>query len=144
MNSLNRAASAAALFCAIACPVPAEPLVPDGQYTVAAQMVLPHLEEMRRHSEQHSVCVRADDVSVLFPVFRQPALLGCALEQRGADADGIRYELVCTAVRGGSGNARLQFNEAGLRGTLEAKMGGKNMTFSQFIRAERIGGCAPS
>lgn len=112
-----------------------------GKYRLSAQMVLPHLDEMRRTTEQHTVCFDGSDVSVLFPVFQQPALIGCSLEPTTRSDATSHYELLCASVNGGSGRASLKTSEHGIRAALEAKMGGKNMTFSQFVNARRLSAC---
>ena len=52
-----------------------------------------------------------------------------------------RSPLDCQGVNGASGTAELAIKDALITGELVAKMGGKNMTFSQHINAKRIGNC---
>lgn len=116
--------------------------IAPGRYAVVSQMVLPHLDEMRRTSEQQDACIAEGDIANFFPVFLQPAFIGCTLQHAGADAESVNYVLVCNAVNGASGNARLSTRGDAIRGELNAKMGGKNMTFSQYITATLQGPCA--
>ena len=108
-----------------------------GRYEVTARTVLPHLDEMRRLSETERVCVRGGRAEGLFPVMRQPALRGCGLTGRAAN-----LTLDCGVRLGASGRATIKTDGVVLRGALHVKMGGKNMTFSQFIEARRLGACA--
>jgi len=118
------------------------------RYQIAATMVMPHLEEMRRLVVQHTRCVADDAPEALFPVMDQHALRGCRLDypQPAAQADGTRrdYVLVCASARVASGTARIDESGDKLTGTLAVKMGGKNMTFSQRVEARRGAPCAPT
>lgn len=113
-----------------------------GRYHIESQMLLPHLEEMRRISEHQSLCVGAAEALGFFPVALQPALRGCALVARPETDAALDYVLVCKSVNGASGYARLAVDGDNVKGVLEAKMGGKNMTFSQHVTAQREGDCA--
>lgn len=114
-----------------------------GQYTLATQMVMPHLDEMRRVVVEARRCVADGDVAALFPVLDQHALRGCRLDYPRHGADGDDYVLVCASARVASGTARLEaVGDDRLVGRLEVKMGGKNMTFSQRSEARRDGPCA--
>ena len=112
-----------------------------GRYQIESQMLLPHLEEMRRISEHQSLCVDGADALGFFPVALQPALRGCALVADPDAAAEMDYVLICKSVNGASGHARLAVNGATVKGVLEAKMGGKNMTFSQHVTAHHEGAC---
>lgn len=117
------------------------------RYQIAATMVMPHLDEMRRQVTQHSRCVKDDAPSDLFPVLEQHALRGCRLDYPKSieKLDGTRrdYVLVCASARVASGTASIDETGENLIGTLAVKMGGKNMTFSQRIEAHRGTRCVP-
>lgn len=122
-------------------PAPAESFaLQAGNYDIAAQMVMPHMDEMRRIVTREQRCVGSDPVA-LFPVLRQPALGGCSLGYGVRDSDSFRYVLVCETARVATGTARLSNAGDRIVGTLEVKMGGKNMTFSQHVEAVPAGGC---
>lgn len=110
---------------------------------IESQMVLPHLDEMRRISAHETTCIDNADATRFFPVFRQPALIGCALHPERADAVGADYVLTCASANGATGTARLNVKDGHVKGKLMAKMGGKNMTFSQHVEAYREGNCEP-
>ena len=136
------------LLCAVR-SVGAEPSAHS--YQIAATMVMPHLDEMRRQVVQHTRCVKDENPSGLFPVLEQHALRGCRLDypkiesKTAGKADGTRrdYVLVCASARVASGTASIDDKGQNLVGTLAVKMGGKNMTFSQRVEAQRGATCTP-
>lgn len=113
-------------------------LLPAGRYRLASQMQMPHLEEMRRQVAHLTRCIADDDLRALFPVLDQPALRGCALGFPRALAKGMHYSLVCQSARVASGTADVERTRRGVIGMLRIKMGGKNMTFTQRVEAERL------
>ncbi len=123
----------------LAGPAAAQTLLPAGEYALAAQMQMPHLEEMRRVVDHRTRCLDTDDLPGLFPVMAQPALRGCSFGFPQARDDGRRYVLICRSARVATGTADFVRTRAGLIGTLRIKMGGKNMTFAQRVEARRLG-----
>jgi hypothetical protein len=98
---------------------------------------MPHLEENLRYATtREQRCVNLDDLDSLFPILRHPSLEGCHLDDR--------YRLVCANPQVASGVARLETAGERIAGTLEVKMGGKNMTFSQRVAAVRQRDCEPA
>lgn len=133
----------AALLARPALADPPATLLPAGEYALAAQMQMPHLEEMRRTVERHTRCLGDEDLHGFFPVMAQPALRGCAFGFPQERADGRRYVLVCQSARVATGTAELTRTRAGLVGELRIKMGGKNMTFAQRVEGRLLStGCA--
>lgn len=115
-----------------------EPRYERGRYLIEAQTVMPHLEEMRRTRSRSEVCGDGHRIATLFPVFTQPALRGCDLEAEG----GARLRLRCADDRVATGSGHLGRGTDGrLRGALDIRMGGKNMTFSHYVTAVRTGDC---
>lgn len=119
------------------------PLV-GGAYTIRSNMVMPHLEEMRRITAEETGCLRQDNPLALFPVMRQPALHGCTFRFGEAHDASFQYVLVCETARVATGTAELSHRGDTVVGNLAVKMGGKNMTFSQSVRAQRTGDCTPT
>jgi hypothetical protein len=115
-----------------------------GEYEVVSQMIMPHLDEMRRIEKRQRLCIEADELAVLFPVMRQPALRGCVLDYPAEHARRTNYVLQCESARVASGTAWLSRTSGRINGMLEVKMGGKNMTFSQRSTAIRRGACTDS
>ena len=131
-------------WCALA---PAHAATGAYTYQIAATMMMPHLDEMRRQVTQQSRCVKDDVPGGLFPVMEQHALRGCRLAYPKSveNADGRRreYVLVCANARVASGTASIDETGQRLVGMLVVKMGGKNMTFSQRVEARRGAACTP-
>jgi len=131
---------AASLLCSAACASSYAGAL--GVYEVTARTVMPHLEENLRYATtREQRCVQANDLAALFPILRHPSLEGCHLDDERRHASSIRYRLVCANPQVASGTARLDAAGERIGGTLEVKMGGKNMTFSQHIEAVRQRDC---
>ena len=115
--------------------------LPAGEYAIRSNMVMPHLDEMRRIIAEQSRCLTADDSRALFPVLRQPALHGCTFGFGETQGEAFQYVLVCQTARVATGTAELTRQGATVIGNLVVKMGGKNMTFAQRVAAVRTGEC---
>ena len=120
----------------------AQPFAPR-LYEVATETGMPHLEENLRYATTHAtLCLGRAQLATAFPILGHAALKGCKLDhERGADAS-LSYALSCAAGSGTTGAAAWQVDDAGIRGTLDVKLGGKNMTFYQRISGRPIGACA--
>ncbi|MEM7542968.1 MAG: hypothetical protein AAF384_15485 [Pseudomonadota bacterium] len=115
----------------------AQTLIAPGHYEVESRTFMPHLDEMRRTVSTRRVCL-SDSPDPLFSAFEHPALIGCKL---GRISEDLEFEIACAQHDGAKGKASFELSANGLQGTLNLKMGGKNMTFSQTIRATRQGDC---
>jgi hypothetical protein len=134
-------AAAASLLCAAAW-ASGEAVAP-GTYEITAQVVMPHLEENLRYATtRERRCLRGDELASVFPILRHQSLEGCKLGAETRSGGTIRYVLACASPQVATGAARLDAAAGRITGTLEIKMGGKNMTFSQRIEALRQGDCA--
>jgi hypothetical protein len=115
-----------------------------GLYEITAQTVMPHLEENLRYAvAREQRCLRLDQAESLFPVLRHPSLEGCRLDNERRSGTRVAYRLVCANVETASGSAQLEAAGGRVAGTLEVKMGGKNMTFHQRVEAVRLRDCDP-
>ena len=115
----------------------------SGLYELETQTLLPHLDEMRRKISTATICVKKDNLKQLFPIFTQPGLRDCYFRQYAAEKDLTLFQLQCPGQNGARGRAKLERQTAGIKASLDAKLGGKNMTFTQFTRAKRVGVCKP-
>jgi hypothetical protein len=131
-----------ALLCAVA-SAPAGAVEP-GRYEIFARTVMPNLEDSLRYATtREQRCLRSDEPSAAFPILLHPSLEGCKLGDERRRGDTTRYRLVCASPQTATGNARLDALPGRIAGTLEIKMGGKNMTFAQRIEAVRQDDCEP-
>ena len=132
---------AASLLCTVAWA--SGEAVEAGSYEITAEIAMPHLEENLRYATtRERRCLRARELSSVFPILHHPSLEGCNLDSERRRGDTIRYRLVCASPQVATGTARLDAGPGRIAGILEITMGGKNMTFSQRIKAVRQGECA--
>ncbi len=115
--------------------------VAAGSYAIESQMVLPHMEEMRRTSKYVQVCIDGGNVVGMFPIFSHPALKDCTLQARNKALGAVDFLLSCPGINGARGTAQLVRDGDKFKGELHAKLGGKNMTFVQYVEARRSGPC---
>jgi hypothetical protein len=113
----------------LALQVRASDFLPSRLYEVTIETVMPHLEENLRY------------LSTVFPILDHPALAGCKLGAEAREADSVSYRLICGGGHGTTGNALWQLGRDQIRGRLDVKLGGKNMTFSQSVTAKTLGPC---
>jgi hypothetical protein len=109
---------------------------------VTTETLMPHLEENLRYTTTHETrCLAHLQLAAAFPILKHPALKGCGLTNETHKSDVVSYALVCTGGHGTTGGAIWHIDESRMRGTLNVKLGGKNMTFSQTITVVPRGGC---
>jgi len=113
-----------------------------GTYEIVVETVMPHLEENLRYATIREVrCVRGGEFASLFPIMKHDSMSGCVLRESGDRDESVRYRLTCLQPDVASGSAWLRPAPGGIDGVLQVKMGGKNMTFEQRVRAARRGDC---
>lgn len=113
-----------------------------GLYEVTTETLMPHLEEALRYATTRETrCLTHQDLASAFPVLRHDSLKGCRLDPETADKASVSYFLICGSTSGTTGAARWQRDGDRLRGTLDVRLGGKNMTFSQRVTATTVGPC---
>jgi hypothetical protein len=123
-------------------PVRASDFLPPRLYEVTIETVMPHLEENLRYTTTHEKsCIALANLSTVFPILDHPALAGCRLGAEDRAPDSVSYRLVCSGGHGTTGNALWQLGHNQIRGRLDVKLGGKNMTFSQSVTAKTLGPC---
>lgn len=104
---------------------------------------MPHLEENLRYLVTHeTLCLAHEELLVAFPVLHETSLAGCRLDPEQRHGEVISYVLVCPR-QATTGKAQWQLDERRFTGTLEVKLGGKNMTFHQRVTAVPLGECSP-
>jgi hypothetical protein len=113
-------------------------------YEVGTETGMPHLEESLRYAvTRERMCLGGAALATAFPVLRHVALQDCTLGDAQRQGDTITFVLACSGGHGTSGRARWRIDADRIDGTLEVRLGGKNMTFYQRIRGTRVGGCEP-
>ena len=122
---------------------PAAPVAIDhGRYALTVETVMPNLEENLRYATIHeNRCLDGGAADALFPLLGHQSFAGCHLEDGVMDGDQRRYSLRCQNPAAATGTARVTITPVVLRGVLEIRMGGKNMTLSQRVAGTRLGDC---
>lgn len=119
-------------------------LGPARLYDVTIETGMPHLEENLRYATTRSQrCLTRNDLASVFPILDHPSLAGCKLSEQSSADDGLVYRLVCESDTQTTGTATWHLGEHVIRGTLDVKLGGKNMTLFQRVTATAIGDCLP-
>ena len=119
----------------------AEPIAPR-LFELHTRTAMPNLDEPLRYAtvtEQR--CLDLDDLSDAFWMLHNVALQDCKLVKTEQSANAAHYALVCDGGHGTSGAAQWQLDGDAISGTLEVKLGAKNMTFYQRITARVLGAC---
>lgn len=116
--------------------------IQTGSYEIQTRTLLPHLEEMRRTITTETACIRTKQIRSLFPILKQPGMVDCRFSIVETTDRTQTYALQCPGKNGAKGTAVLKLNEGKISAELNAKLGGKNMTFSQFSNATLLGECA--
>jgi hypothetical protein len=139
LGSLLIAISSAAGGVLAAEPVPA--LSPQ-LYEVTTLTGMPHLDENLRYATvTERRCVDPQELSRLFWMLGDVSLQDCKLVKAAQSATNAEYRLQCSGGHGTSGQARWVLRAEALSGTLDVRLGGKNMTFWQRISARPLGPC---
>ena len=121
----------------------AEPMFPQ-LYEIITETAMPHLEENLRYATtREQRCFDQNDLLPAFPALQSVALKDCRLDQESRQQDAVSYALVCSGGHGTTGHVSWQLGPTQSVGTLNVKLGGKNMTFSQRITARALGACSP-
>lgn len=123
-------------------PVGGSDAAPPQLYELTTETGMPHLEENLRYANTtRRQCLALSQLTIAFPILRHPALEGCKLENELRQPQSLSYQLVCVGGHGTTGSAVWHLGEHRIRGTLDVKLGGKNMTFFQRITAIPLGKC---
>lgn len=111
-------------------------------FEMHTRTAMPNLDEPLRYAtvtEQR--CLDPGDLADTFWMLHNVALQDCKLVKTEQSADAAHYALVCSGGHGTSGAAQWELAGDAISGTLEVKLGAKNMTFYQRITARALGEC---
>lgn len=126
----------------IAGSVSASPTTPARLYEVVTETGMPNLEENLRYAiTRENRCLTSEDFASAFPVLSHASLADCKLRHERRHGDTVSYLLICDGGHGTTGNASWHVGESLMVGTLNVKLGGKNMTFFQRVTAKSLGQC---
>jgi hypothetical protein len=115
---------------------------PARLYEVITQTGMPHLEENLRYAvTRENRCLTGEELASAFPILKSASLADCKLRHEGRRGDSVSYRLVCDGGHGTTGGASWRIGEQVSVGTLNVKLGGKNMTLFQRVTAKPLGQC---
>jgi hypothetical protein len=127
-------------FAAVSLAASATP--PARLYEVLTETGMPHLEENLRYAvTRENRCLTDEELASAFPILKSASLADCKLQHESRHGDAVSYLLVCDGGHGTTGNASWRIGEPLIVGTLNVKLGGKNMTFFQRVTAKPLGQC---
>jgi hypothetical protein len=122
--------------------IPASDTTPGRLYEVTTETGMPHLEENLRYAvTRENRCLTDEELASAFPILKSASLADCKLRREGPQSDDASYLLVCDGGHGTTGSASWHVSERSIVGTLNVKLGGKNMTFFQRVTAKPLGQC---
>ena len=112
-------------------------------YEVTTETGMPHLEENLRYATRiERRCMVPQELTTAFWMLRDVSLQDCELVKLSEEPEvSSLYELKCSGGHGTTGIAQWQFSPSAISGTLQVRLGGKNMTFYQRITAKPLGKC---
>jgi hypothetical protein len=111
-------------------------------YEVITETGMPHLEENLRYATRvERRCMDPRELMRSFWMLRDVSLQDCELVELSEEPGVALYQLKCSGGHGTTGTARWQFSPNAAYGTLQVRLGAKNMTFYQRITAKPLGKC---
>jgi hypothetical protein len=139
-RSILRTLTLVSAFAAVS--IPASDSTPARLYEVITETGMPHLEENLRYAvTRENRCLTDEELASAFPILKSASLADCKLRRAGPHSDDASYLLVCDGGHGTTGSASWHVGEQSIVGTLNVKLGGKNMTFFQRVTANPMGRC---
>ena len=119
--------------------------MPPRLYEIVTETVMPHLEENLRYATtREQRCLGENELWTAFPVLQYSALQDCKLDPESHGEDAVSFALICVGGHGTTGRAIWELGRTQSIGTLNVKLGGKNMTFYQRVTARVLGACSAS
>lgn len=125
---------------------PASAVASSRLYDVTIETGMPHLEENLRYAiTRQQRCLSHAELFSVFPILTQASLQGCQLGDEHRRGNTSSWTLVCEgapgATGGTTGHALWILDAPRITGTLNVKLGGKNMTFYQRATLMPLGEC---
>jgi Protein of unknown function (DUF3617) len=138
----SRSSAVLGILALLAAPAEAVELVERRAYEVITETTMPNLEESLRYATtRQERCLSRAELYSAFPALGHDSLVGCRLDDERRHDETISFRLVCGAGHLTTGAARWQVGGGQLNGTLDVRLGGKNMTFTQRLTATALGDC---
>ena len=112
-------------------------------YEMTTETGMPNLDENLRYAVvTEKRCLNTHDLSDAFWILNDVSLQDCKLVKVSEEeTNATFYLLKCDAGHGTTGDAKWQIGPDAIAGTLNVRLGGKNMTLYQRITAKPLGIC---
>ena len=118
-----------------------EPL-PRSLYQMSTRTGMPNLAENLRYAVvREQRCLGLSELATAFWMLQDVSLQDCVLALKHTTPDKSFYTLKCSGGHGTTGNAVWQREADQLTGTMNVRLGAKNMTFYQRIVATKLRPC---
>lgn len=120
--------------------------IPSRLYDITIETGMPHLEENLRYATTHEQrCLSHRELIFVFPALSHESLKGCTPGEERRQDNTSSWTLICKSEHGATGGTTghaLWFLDASrITGTLNIRLGGKNMTFYQRVTLSPLGEC---
>ncbi|MFO1047212.1 MAG: hypothetical protein U1E52_04850 [Geminicoccaceae bacterium] len=134
--------SATALLLCLASAVAAEDGL-EGSYAVTASLQIPNVSGPSWQGTR-ILCLGADSGPGKLPVpviSPNSPFTGCDAVDLDRSATGLRYRIVCPGRDSARAQASYRLSADGFRGEVAMRLGGKNMTLTEYQEGRRLGEC---
>jgi len=115
------------------------PRLQPGAYEVTVRLELRHVAMAA--PTVATICVRETGTRGLMVLSENNPLARCPASDIRQDGDTLAFEIVCPGGNQAIGSARYTLAPQHFTGVIAMKMGGKNMTMTEYQDGRRIGPC---
>jgi hypothetical protein len=118
------------------------PCLQPGEYEVTVRLQLRHVGMAAPKVAR--ICVTETGTRGLIVLSENNPLARCPASDIRQDGDTLTFEIVCPGGNQAVGSARYTLAPQHFTGVIAMKMGGKNMTMTEYQEGHRIGDCSPA
>jgi hypothetical protein len=115
-------------------------LLEPGEYEVQMKLELPHVEDMGVQKTT-KICITEGGTHGIVVLSENNPLVRCPASNIRQNADELTFDLICDGHNQAVAWAKFQLWPDRFAGVFDMKMGGKNMTMSEWQVGKRIGIC---
>ncbi len=116
-----------------------------GEYEVTVRLALPNVEDTRvSKTVRNCITANGSGSRGLGVLGDNNPLSACPVRNVRGQQKELRFDIVCPGSNAAIGMARFTLAPTGFEGSIDIKMGGKNMTMSERQVGRRIGDCTPA
>ena len=122
--------------------------IPNGEYEIVANVVLPNLQDsLTKTTARQILCRQQHPANAFFPLLKHPSFTGCSLskgvvkQQSNTGMTQHSFQLNCENKDAATGTATFEIKHNQFSARLKIKMGAKNMTMTQHLKAHKVAPC---